>query len=120
MAIVISAGIFGWAHIDDHLSGVELVADPGALARVFAVNTSFGIALGVLYWRHGLECAMLTHVLIDAVGLGIVMPAYLSNNGLVQGAVGIGLAAAGISPWRLLALSTAPAGASTQRDNGLR
>ena len=81
------------------------------------MNASIGTALGVLYWKHGLECAILSHVLIDAIGLGIVMPAYFSNNGLVQGTVGIGLAAAGISAWRLLALSHAPGAASTGCDD---
>jgi membrane protease YdiL (CAAX protease family) len=102
MAIIVSGIIFGWAHIDDKISNPEIQASPGAFATVMSVNTVFGVILGLLYWKQGLESAILAHFLIDAFGTGIVVPAYLSNNLFVQTSVFIGLVLVGIVTWRVL------------------
>lgn len=43
-----------------------------------------GIIFGWLYWKLGIECAILAHFAIDAVASGIVVPAYSSGNLFVQ------------------------------------
>jgi hypothetical protein len=37
------------------------------VAFVIGVNTAFGLLFGYLYWRHGLEAAMIAHALAHAV-----------------------------------------------------
>ena len=76
-AIVLAGLVFGWGHIDDQLSvpGIR-----GALAGVMLLNTAYGIAFGWLYWKQGLESAILAHFLVDAIGSAVVMPAYLADN----------------------------------------
>ena len=72
------------------------------LARLLTVNTVFGIAFGWMYWKLGLESAMLAHFLVDAVNFVIVIPSFLSGDPLLSTAVMIGLIIAGIGSWRLL------------------
>ena len=73
--------MFGWAHVDDNLS------IPGAtvemLASIISMNAALGILFGWYFWKFGLECAMLTHFLVDAVFSALVVPAYLSMNYLI-------------------------------------
>ncbi len=66
------------------------------------VNTLFGVAFGWMYWKLGLESAMLAHFLVDAVTFVIVIPGFLSGDLLLSSAVLIGLIIAGIGSWRLL------------------
>ena len=98
-AVVISGFIFGWAHIDEVVPAPDIY---GALAGIMLVNTMFGIVFGWLYWKQGLESAILAHFLVDAVGSGIVVPAYLKSNPLVFAAVAIILALVVVICWRVL------------------
>lgn len=76
-SILLSGIIFGWAHIDNHLMVPEIRSSVDRVIPAMIVNTMFGIVLGFIYWKQGLECAMLSHFLIDAIGLGVVLPVYL-------------------------------------------
>jgi membrane protease YdiL (CAAX protease family) len=82
IAILISGILFGWAHVDDKLS-IPGVSTSGLVALI-VVNSIFGIIFGWLYWKLGIECAILAHFTLDAVAFGIVVPAYISNDLLVQ------------------------------------
>jgi hypothetical protein len=75
-AIVLSGLLFGWGHVGDQIAGLGLHPD---LLAILLVNTLFGIAFGWLYWTHGLESAILAHFLVDAIGSGLALPAYLSG-----------------------------------------
>ena len=66
------------------------------------VNTIYGIIFGVLYWKLGIECAILAHFTLDAVASALVVPAYISNNLLVQIVVIIGLVLAAVISWLAL------------------
>lgn len=76
-AIIISGLIFGWAHVDDLITNSEPLT---TLLRVMFLNSLLGISFGWLYWKLGLESAILAHFSLDAVASVIVQPAYYSNN----------------------------------------
>ncbi len=66
IAIVISAVVFGLGH----LPVASLLAGGLTLPIVFYVvtaNSLFGIVAGFLYWRRGLEAAMLAHIFAHVV-----------------------------------------------------
>jgi hypothetical protein len=66
LAIVVSAVVFGAGH----LPAASMLAgslDAAAVAWVVGVNTVFGLLFGYLYWRRGLESAMIAHGLTHAV-----------------------------------------------------
>lgn len=66
LAVVASAVLFGVGHLPaaQALAGA---LTPEVLLYVLAGNAVFGIVAGVLYARHGLEAAMLAHVLAHAL-----------------------------------------------------
>ena len=100
-AIILCGLLFGASHVESRLSipGVTV----GDLMTLMIVNTFFGIILGWLFWKLGLEAAMLAHFMIDAVASAVVVPAYLSGNLLLQISVVIGLMLAGVWSFRFLA-----------------
>jgi len=89
----------GISHIDDVVSTPE----NSARLLVFSlVSTILGIVFGWLFWKHGLESAILAHFMVDAVNSGIVIPAYLSYNVWVYTVTICGLLLAGFAARRLL------------------
>jgi membrane protease YdiL (CAAX protease family) len=98
-AVILSGFLFGLGHIDEVVPTPEIF---DALIIILLVNTVFGIVFGWLYWKQGLESAILAHFMVDAVGSGIVVPAYLSNNPLVWVTVPIGLILVVVISWRAL------------------
>lgn len=67
-AIVISAVLFGWGHVPLALTlGVPIT--PVVLAYLILGNAMFGLIAGVLYWRSGLESAMIAHMIAHLVML---------------------------------------------------
>jgi len=97
-AITFSALFFGWAHIDQQLTSADILA----LAAIFLISALLGLTLGWLYWKQGIECAMLAHFAVDAVDSAIVVPAYLSGNVWIQAATVVGLLALGVLGWWLV------------------
>jgi membrane protease YdiL (CAAX protease family) len=66
IAIVASALVFGLGHLPAAhflLGGLT----PGTLFWVIGANTSFGLLFGWLFWRRGLESAMVAHGLTHLV-----------------------------------------------------
>lgn len=106
-AIVIAALLFGWAHIDDEVLNPDFHAPLAEYLVVMAVGTLLGIGLGWLYWKQGLECAILAHFLVDALAAGIVVPAFLSRNLFLIVAVLGGLVLLAAISWRVL-MQTGP------------
>lgn len=67
------------------------------------IATSFlGIILGWMFWKEGIECAILAHFFLDAVGTGFVVPAYHSSKPFVLVLVLSVLIIAGLLSWRYL------------------
>lgn len=102
-AIVVAGFIFGWAHVDDQI--LNHGAHP-SLVSPMAMNSALGIAFGWLYWKQGLESAMLAHILVDAVNFVIVIPGFLSGSTVLRLAVVSTLLVAAIGAWRLLTKPT--------------
>jgi membrane protease YdiL (CAAX protease family) len=60
LAIVVSALLFGAGHLPAAAMLVgELTGD--VVLFVVGVNTAFGVLFGYLFWRYGLEAAMIAH-----------------------------------------------------------
>jgi membrane protease YdiL (CAAX protease family) len=60
LAIVVSALLFGLGHLPAAAMQIgDLTGD--VVLFVVGVNTAFGILFGYLYWRYGLEAAMIAH-----------------------------------------------------------
>ena len=60
LAIVASALLFGAGHLPAAAALVgRLSVD--VVVFVVGVNTAFGVLFGYLFWRHGLETAMIAH-----------------------------------------------------------
>jgi hypothetical protein len=97
-AIILSGFLFGYAHIDQVVPTPENI---DGIIIMLLVTTTFGIVFGWLYWKQGLESAILAHFMVDAVGSAIVVPAFL-NNPLVWVAVSMGLILVMVISWRAL------------------
>jgi hypothetical protein len=100
VAVILCALLFGGSHVESRLAIPGITV--GDLVTIMIVNTLVGIVLGWLFWKLGLEGAMLAHFMIDAVASAVVMPAYLSGNLLLQVVVSIGLVLAGAWSVRIL------------------
>jgi membrane protease YdiL (CAAX protease family) len=101
-AILLSGLLFGWAHIDDEVLNSGFHAAAAEYVLIMAVAALLGIGLGWLYWKQGLECAILAHFLVDALAAGIVLPVFLSGNSLLIAAVLIGIGLVAVISWRIL------------------
>ena len=66
------------------------------------VTTIIGRVFGVLYWKLGIECAVLAHFTFDTMASGLIVPAYISNNRIVQVVVLVGLLILGVIAWFIL------------------
>jgi membrane protease YdiL (CAAX protease family) len=64
-AIVVAAVLFGLGHLPVASTLWPLTAV--VVARTVLLNSVLGVAFGALYWRYGLEYAMLAHFLADIV-----------------------------------------------------
>jgi hypothetical protein len=68
IAIFLSAVLFGAGHLPVMAALIGTMT-PGIAAYVVSANAVFGCVAGWLYWRHGLESAMLAHVSAHALVL---------------------------------------------------
>jgi len=70
LAIAVSALVFAAGHLP--AASVLLGAlDVPVVAFVMGVNTTFGLLFGYLYWRRGLESAMIAHAVAHLVSFGV-------------------------------------------------
>ncbi|MGD9030572.1 MAG: CPBP family intramembrane metalloprotease [Anaerolineae bacterium] len=97
IANIVSALAFGAAH----LGGIIPVPlTPVLIVRTVAQNAIVGTAFGRLYWRRGLESAILTHFLFDVVTYVVVLPALQSSNPLLIVCTLVGLILVTVIAWR--------------------
>jgi membrane protease YdiL (CAAX protease family) len=71
LAILLSAVIFGIGHLPALIGVVSLT--PLLITRVIILNAVGGIIFGWLYWKKGLESAMISHFSADMV-LHVIVP----------------------------------------------
>ncbi|MCS7131686.1 MAG: CPBP family intramembrane metalloprotease, partial [Hadesarchaea archaeon] len=64
-AIVLTSILFGAGHLPLAATLTELT--PSVVARVIVLNGIGGVTFGWLYWRKGLESAMISHFSADVV-----------------------------------------------------
>jgi hypothetical protein len=69
LANIIAAVIFGLGHLPTTAALVKLT--PLLIGRAILLNGIVGVAAGYLFWRYGLEAAMLAHFTADIVLHGI-------------------------------------------------
>jgi membrane protease YdiL (CAAX protease family) len=74
IANLIVSAVFGIGHLG--LTRAVMGLTPLTITRALALNGVAGIIFGCLYWRYGLEAAMLAHVCADLIVLPI---AYLQT-----------------------------------------
>lgn len=60
LAVGLSALLFGVGHLPA-AAALAGGLDASLVAYIVGGNAVFGVVAGLLYWRHGLECAMLAH-----------------------------------------------------------
>lgn len=72
LAILLSAGLFAWNHVDNHLS----MLSGARVQEVLLVTGALGIGFGWCFWRFGIECAILAHIMVDAIGFAVVDAVY--------------------------------------------
>ena len=74
LAIVIAAILFGAGHLPAALPLIEPTSP--AILRIVLLNSIGGVIFGWLYWRKGLESAMISHFSADMV-LHVLLPLFL-------------------------------------------
>jgi membrane protease YdiL (CAAX protease family) len=72
-AIAITSLIFGLAHLPNFLHSISHAETPLIVLRVILLNFISGTLFGYIFWRKGLEAAMLAHCIND-LGLYALMP----------------------------------------------
>jgi hypothetical protein len=80
-AITLSGLIFGWAHVDARLGSPEPALGP--LAGIMILGSLLGIAYGWLFWKLGIEWALIAHCAYDAVVSAGLLKVYLLADGLI-------------------------------------
>lgn len=70
IAIVASAFVFGLGHLPLAFTLVGRL-DPAIVMFVTGLNTAFGVIFGYLFWRWGLESAMIAHAVAHLVNYGL-------------------------------------------------
>ncbi len=71
LAIILAAVIFGVGHLPAVMTITSLT--PLVIIRTIVLNAAGGIIFGWLYWRKGLESAMISHFSADIV-LHVIVP----------------------------------------------
>jgi len=92
IVILLSASLFAWDHVDGHLMNLS----QNRIMEVLALTGALGVGFGWCYWRLGLECAILAHILVDAIGFVLVNAVYFPANSFVLPSIVVGLLSAGI------------------------
>ena len=98
VAIVLSASLFAWDHLEGHVANLS----QARIVEVLAFTGALGVLFGWCYWKLGLECAILTHILVDALGMVLVNAVYFPAHGLTLPITVAALIIAGAASGRTL------------------
>jgi membrane protease YdiL (CAAX protease family) len=93
---IISAVIFGLAHLDNTPYSDELLLP---LIGVFSISAFLGLLFGWLYWRYGIEAAILAHFMFDAIGSVLLIPVFLWGNLFMKAILLSALVICGVYCW---------------------
>lgn len=75
IAIILSAIIFGLGHLP--ITGTLTTITPSIIVRALVLNGAAGIIFGWLYWKRGIESAMIAHFSADIV-IHVLVPVVAS------------------------------------------
>ncbi|WP_025027690.1 CPBP family intramembrane glutamic endopeptidase [Caldalkalibacillus mannanilyticus] len=73
LAIVLAALLFGLGHLPALMAMADLTITTGLIVRTIVLNMIGGVLFGWLYWKKGLESAMLAHFSADII-LHVLFP----------------------------------------------
>ena len=90
--IVLAGLFFGWAHVDARLSNPAVPL--WGYALIMVLSSMLGIYFGWLFWKLGLEWAMIAHFVYDVFISMIVIPVYLLESPVAWGVLIVGLVVA--------------------------
>ncbi len=79
-AIILAGLLFGYGHVDAQLGNPA--ASTGDYVLLMVLASGLGIYFGWMYWKLGLEWAMLAHFAYDAFVSMVLVPVYLLANTL--------------------------------------
>jgi hypothetical protein len=105
-SILLSALIFGWAHVDARLGHPS--ATFWDYAVIMLLNSGLGFYFGLLFWRLGLEWAIMAHFAYDAFVSMLLVPVYLLGSTLGCIFLVLILCIALVFSWRLLTYNSTP------------
>ena len=71
MAIVSSAFLFGLSHVPSVAQALPVVS-ASVVAYITIGNAVFGVVAGYLFWRNGLEAAIIAHTLAHVLAYGVL------------------------------------------------
>ncbi len=74
LSIIIAALLFGISHLPAVLFFADLSI--AHILRIILLNAIGGIVFGLMFWKHGLEYAMLSHFGMDII-LHVLLPPFL-------------------------------------------
>lgn len=80
LAIIISAILFGLGHLP--ATGTMTTVTALIIARAVILNGVAGVIFGWLYWKKGLESAMIAHFSADII-LHVILPLILINTAII-------------------------------------
>jgi hypothetical protein len=100
VSILLSALIFGWAHVDARLG--HPTATFWDYAVILGLNSGLGFYFGWLFWRLGLEWAIMAHFAYDVFVSMVLVPVYLLGNSFAWISLIFVLCLACLYAWRIL------------------
>ena len=104
-AIILAGLIFGWAHVDYRLGHPS--ATLWDYTVIMVLNSTLGITFGWLFWRLGLEWAIIAHFVFDGFASFFLIPIYLSSNPLAWVGLAAGVIFTVLISWRMLTINSA-------------
>ena len=100
IAVLLASLIFGWAHVDARLGHPTATFFDYVLIMV--LNSAVGFYFGWVFWKLGLEWAMIVHFAYDAFASMILIPVYLLRSPIVWAIFLSGIFLASMVAWRML------------------
>jgi hypothetical protein len=100
VSILLTALLFGWAHVAARLGHPTAAWDD--YACIMALNSGIGFYFGWIFWKLGLEWAIMAHFAYDAFVSMILIPVYIVRSPLVWAILIAALITSVVISWRML------------------
>ena len=100
VSILLTALLFGWAHVAARLGHPTATLNDYAL--IMLLNSGIGFYFGWILWKLGLEWAIIAHFAYDAFASMILIPVYMMRSPLAWAILISGLIISVVVSWRML------------------